>query len=236
MAQIFHRSMNGFSRASILGFVVILAAIGWMLWLFYHSSWVTQVGVVRDQPVQFSHEHHVAGLGIDCRYCHTSVEDSAFAGIPPTETCMQCHSIIWKESPKLAPVRESFKSGKSLIWTRVHDLPDYAYFNHGIHVQKGIGCVTCHGRVDMMPLTWREHTLHMKWCLECHRRPEDFVRPRDQVFSMTWTPEEMGTTQEELGPKLVKEYQIQTVPLDENGETMVDFHGNQLTNCSVCHR
>jgi hypothetical protein len=149
---------------------------------------------------------------------------------------MQCHSLIWKDSPKLAPVRESFKSGKSLNWTRVHDLPDYAYFNHGIHLQKGIGCVTCHGRVDKMPLTWREQTLHMKWCLDCHRNPENYVRPRDQVFSMTWTPEEMGTTQEELGPKLVKEYQIQTVPLDENGERIADFHGNQLTNCSVCHR
>ena len=236
MAQIFHRSMNAFSRATILGFVFILALVGWMLWVFYNSSWATQVGVVRDQPVQFSHEHHVAGLGIDCRYCHTSVEDSAFAGIPPTETCMQCHSQIWADSPKLAPVRDSFKSGKPLEWTRVHDVPDYAYFNHSIHVTKGVGCVTCHGRVDKMPLTWREHTLHMKWCLDCHRNPEQYVRPREQVFSMTWTPEEQGSTQLELGRELVKKHRIETGSLDDEGELIAKFHGNKLTNCSICHR
>jgi hypothetical protein len=219
MAQIFHRSMNAFSRATILGFVFILAIVGWMLWVFYNSSWATQVGVVRDQPVQFSHEHHVAGLGIDCRYCHTSVEDSSFAGIPATETCMQCHAEVWARSPKLALVRDSFKSGKSLEWTRVHDVPDFAYFNHAIHVNKGIGCATCHGPVNEMPLTWREHTLHMKWCLECHRNPEEYIRPREQVFSMTWTPEEQGTTQSELGAELVEQY-----------------HVSKQTNCSVCHR
>ena len=236
MAQIFHRSMNAFSRATILGFLFILAIIGWMLWVFYNSSWATQVGVVRDQPVQFSHEHHVAGLGIDCRYCHTSVEDSSFAGIPATETCMQCHSQIWADSPKLAPVRDSFRSGKSLEWTRVHDVPDYAYFNHVIHIKKGIGCVTCHGQVNEMPLTWREHTLHMKWCLDCHRNPEQYVRPREQVFSMTWTPEVEATTQAELGPQLVEKYHINPAVLDNDGEPVTGSHGNKLTNCSICHR
>jgi hypothetical protein len=235
MAQIFHRSMNAFSRATILGFLLILAAIGWMLWVFYNSSWATQVGVVRDQPVQFSHEHHVAGLGIDCRYCHTSVEDSSFAGIPPTETCMQCHSQIWADSPMLAPVRESFKSGKSLEWTRVHDVPDFAYFNHAVHVQKGIGCVTCHGRVDKMPLTWREHTLHMKWCLDCHRNPEPHLRPREQVFSMTWNPEDEKETTEELRNRLMEELRI-GVQTDEEGRVAIDSHHNKLTNCSTCHR
>jgi hypothetical protein len=227
--------MNAFSRATILGFLFILAAIGWMLWVFYNSSWATQVGVVRDQPVQFSHEHHVAGLGIDCRYCHTSVEDSAFAGIPATETCMQCHSQVWADSPKLAPVRDSFKSGKSLEWTRVHDVPDFAYFNHAIHVKKGIGCVTCHGQVNEMPLTWREHTLHMKWCLDCHRNPEQNLRPPEQVFSMTWQAEDSGQTPAELRRTLMDELHI-GVGRDEEGNVARDSHNNKLTNCSTCHR
>jgi hypothetical protein len=245
MAQIFHRSMNAFSRATILGFVFILAIIGWMLWLFYNSSWATQVDVARDQPVQFSHEHHVAGLGIDCRYCHTSVEDSSFAGVPATEVCMQCHSIIWSDSPKLAPVRESFKTGKSLQWTRVHDVPDYAYFNHVIHVKKGIGCATCHGKVNEMPLMWREETLHMKWCLDCHRDPARHVRPRERVFSMTWKPEDDGLTQAELGSDLIKKYHIdanwrqggdaaEAIDVDQGAPR--DSYSNLLVNCSICHR
>jgi hypothetical protein len=221
MAQIFHRSMNAFSRATILGFLFIVAIVGWMLWVFYNSSWATQVGVVRDQPVQFSHEHHVAGLGIDCRFCHTSVEESSSAGIPATEVCMKCHSQVWADSPKLAPVRESFTSGKSLEWTRVHDVPDYAYFNHVIHIKKGVGCGTCHGPVNEMPLTWREHTLHMKWCLECHRNPEEYLRPLDRVLAMDWMPEDVGKTQSELGAELVEQLRVDT---------------SNLTNCSICHR
>jgi hypothetical protein len=171
--------------------------------------------------VQFSHEHHVAGLGIDCRYCHTSVEESSYAGIPATETCMQCHSQIWADSPKLFPVRESFKSNNSLEWNRVYDLPDYAYFNHVVHIKKGVGCATCHGPVNEMPLTWREHTLHMKWCLECHRNPEEYLRPLDRVFAMDWKPEETGKTQSELGAELVEQQRVDT---------------SNLTNCSICHR
>lgn len=217
MPQIFHPSMNTISRATIFGAVFIMAFIGWLMWLYARSSYTTQVGVVRYQPVEFSHEHHVAGLGIDCRYCHTSVEKSPFAGIPPTATCMQCHSQIWANSPKLEPVRASFRSGASIAWTRVHDLPDYAYFDHSIHVQKGVGCVSCHGRVDQMPLTWRVYSLHMQWCLDCHRDPAPHIRPRDEVFSMTWTPprEDASAFQAEL----VEHHQV----------------GSQ-TNCSVCHR
>lgn len=216
MAQIFHPSTNTFSRFSIFGLVFILAVIGWILYMLVESSYVTQVDVVRDQPVKFSHEHHVGGLGIDCRFCHTSVEDSSFAGIPPTETCMACHQIIWNDSPKLALVRESFRTGEPLHWTRVHDVPDFVYFDHSIHVAKGIGCATCHGPVQEMPLTWRNESLYMKWCLECHRNPEQFVRPREEVFNMEWTPpaDDPG-----LGERLVKQYNIQ-----------------KLTNCSVCHR
>lgn len=215
MPQIFHPSMNTLSRVSIFGALIFLALLGWILSVVYRSSYATQVDVVRDQPVAFSHEHHVSGVGLDCRFCHTSVEKSSFAGVPPTETCMQCHSQIWADSPKLEPVRNSFRTGKPLEWTRVHDLPDFVYFNHGIHVNKGIGCASCHGRVDQMPLTWREHTLHMEWCLECHRHPEDHVRPRDQVFSMTWQPQD----QKSEGKHLAAEYHVRSV-----------------TNCSVCHR
>jgi hypothetical protein len=180
------------------------------------SPYFTQVNVVLAQPVQFSHKHHVQGLGLDCRYCHTTVETSSFAGIPPTKTCMNCHSSVWSDSPMLEPVRESFKSGKSIEWIRVHDLPDFVYFDHSIHVQKGVSCETCHGRIDEMPLTSRAKTLHMDWCLECHRNPEKFIRPKDKVFEMGWRPKEK---QEEMGQKLVQSLHIQ-----------------KRTDCSVCHR
>jgi hypothetical protein len=177
---------------------------------------VTQAGVARIQPVQFSHQHHVGGMGIDCRYCHTSVEKSAVAGIPPTQTCMNCHSQIWNQSPELEPVRESFRSGKSLEWVRVHDLPEFAYFNHSAHVNKGVGCTTCHGRIDRMPLVWQESSLQMEWCLECHRAPEKFVRPQGEVFNAAYEP---PANQLELGRKLVHEYGLKP-----------------RTSCSTCHR
>jgi Cytochrome c7 and related cytochrome c/Class III cytochrome C family len=216
MAQIFHRSTNTISRVSVFGGIGIIAVLVATLAAINRSSYLTEVGVARSQPVQFSHKHHVSDDGIDCRYCHNSVEESSFAGIPSTKICMNCHTQIWPESPILEPVRESFRTGKSLEWTRVHNLPGFAYFDHSIHVHKGIGCVTCHGRVDQMPLMWRENTLYMEWCLECHRNPERFVRPREQVFNMDWQP---PVDQITLGQKLVQEYKIES-----------------LTSCSVCHR
>jgi hypothetical protein len=187
------------------------------------SPYVTQVKVIPDQPVAFSHKHHVKELGIDCRYCHTSVETEAYAGMPATYTCMSCHSQVWNESPMLAKVRDSLSTETPIEWVKVHDLPDFVYFHHGIHVQKGIGCVTCHGRVDQMPLVWKENSLSMGWCLECHRDPARFIRPTDEVFNMEWTPasEGEGVTQASLGSVLVQE---KNIPLD------------RLTNCSVCHR
>lgn len=217
MAQIFHRSTNVIAKVSILGAVFIIGGVGWIASAINRSSYVTQVDVVREQPVPFSHRHHVGQLGIDCRYCHTSVEQSSFAGIPPTETCMTCHSQIHANSPMLQPVRESWRTGKPLPWVRVHDLPEFVYFNHSIHLKKGIGCVTCHGQVEQMALMWQVHTLHMEWCLQCHREPEKFVRPRDQVFNPTWQPP--NGDQLAIGQKLVKEYNIE-----------------KLTDCSVCHR
>src|SRR5574341_1032276 len=216
MTQIFHPNKNTLSKVSIFGAVFILAAVGGVMALIYHTPYLTQVGVAREQPIPFSHKHHVSGLGIDCRFCHTTVENSAFAGIPSTKTCMNCHSQIWADSPTLEKVRESFRTGKAIEWIRVHDVADFAYFDHSIHVKKGVACVTCHGRVDQMPLTWREKTLHMSWCLDCHRHPERYVRPREHVFDMDWVPSE---DQISLGKKLVKKYNIQ-----------------KLTDCSVCHR
>ena len=220
MAQIFHPSTNTLSKLSIFGAVFVLAALAWVLAEINRSSYMTEAGVVREQPVPFSHKHHVSGIGIDCRYCHTSVEEAAFAGIPPTKTCMNCHSQIWADSPTLEPVRESFRTDQSIAWTRVHDLPDFVYFDHSIHIKKGMGCVTCHGQVDQMPLMWREKSLQMEWCLECHREPERFVRPRQYIFSLDWEP---PVDQMALGQKLAKEYNI-------------DRRNDRLTNCSICHR
>lgn len=218
MAQIFHPSTNTLSRVTIFGALLLAVGLLWLLAQINRSSYVTEVDVAREQPVLFSHQHHVSGLGIDCRYCHKSVENSSFAGIPSTGTCMNCHAYIWADSPMLAPVRESYRTGQPLRWTRVHDLPDFVYFNHSIHVQKGVACVTCHGRVDRMPLMWKEQSLQMEWCLECHRAPERFIRPREHVFQMDWTPRD---SQDPSGSELVRKYNIRT---------------EQLTDCSICHR
>jgi hypothetical protein len=219
MSQVFHRSTNTISKVSIFGAVFVVAGLGWLFDTLSRSSYVTQARTARVQSVPFSHKHHVGGAGFDCRYCHTSVEKSSFAGIPPTKTCMNCHSQIWADSPMLERVRESFKTGEPLDWTRVHDLPEFVYFDHSIHVAKGVGCSTCHGRVDQMPLIWQQNSLQMDWCLSCHRDPARFVRPREQVFNMEWEP---PADQFEQGTKLVKAYRI--VP------TKV------LTSCSTCHR
>jgi hypothetical protein len=216
MSQIFHRSTNTISRVSIFGAVFIAAGLLVLLDAVNRSPWVTQARVARDQPIQFSHERHVAGNGIDCRYCHTSVEDSPFAGIPPTRTCMNCHSQVFAASPFLEPVRASLRTDRSITWTRVHDLPDFVYFDHSIHVNKGVGCTTCHGQVDRMPLVWQEASLQMDWCLDCHRHPERYVRPRDAVFRVDYA---RPADQLEIGRRLVADYGIET-----------------LTSCSTCHR
>jgi hypothetical protein len=217
MAQVFHPAFNTLSRVSIFGGVFVLAALIWVSGRIYRSPYVTEASVVRDQPVQFSHKHHVGGLGIDCRYCHTSVEESSFAGIPPTKTCMNCHSQIWADSPVLEPVRRSYREGTPIAWTRVHRLPGYVYFDHSIHVAKGVGCVSCHGQVDDMPLMFRQATLYMEWCLDCHRHPERSIRPRDRVFELSWQPpKDVSATQ---GLRLVDEYQVQ-----------------RWTDCVDCHR
>jgi len=220
MAQIFHPSTNTISKVSILGGVFLLAALAWVFGGVIRSPYVTEANVTREQPVQFSHKHHVNALGIDCRYCHTTAEESAFAGMPTSKTCMTCHSQIWLDAPILEPVRSSYRTDQSIQWTRVNDLPDFAYFDHSIHVKKGVACVTCHGQVDQMPLMWRANSLNMEWCLDCHRNPERNLRPREHVFDWSWQAEE---DQAVLGPRLAREYGI-------------DAQRAVLMNCSTCHR
>ena len=219
MGQIFHRSTNIYSRLSILAIAGFAATLGGVVAMLHLSGYNTNQGVAVEQPLQFSHAHHVGGEGIDCRYCHTSVEESAFANIPPTKTCMNCHSQLWTDAPILEPVRASFRDNKPLHWTRVHDLPDFVYFNHSIHVKKGVGCATCHGRVDRMPLMYQQANLQMNWCIDCHRNPAKYVRPRDQVYNMAW---ERPSDDPGLGERLVQEYKI--------------AGPQQLTSCSTCHR
>ena len=222
MPQIFHHSTNALAKATIFGAVFMLLAALWVGAQISRSSWNTGQWVERQQPVQFSHKHHVGDDGIDCRYCHTSVETAASAGIPSTAVCMNCHKQIWSDSPYLAPVRESLATGKPIEWIRVHDLPDYVYFNHSIHVNKGVGCSTCHGQVDEMPIVYAAATLQMEWCLACHREPEKFLRKKDHIFDMKWRPENRSTTEIADGLEAKREYHVQ-------GK-------NVLTSCSTCHR
>jgi hypothetical protein len=232
MPQIFHRSSNTIAKVSI---VLVLALVGGSLFAaleLQRSPYYSWRNVTREQPVPFSHQHHVAGLGIDCRYCHTSVETSNFAGVPPTKTCINCHQQIWTTAPMLEPVRESFRSGNSLKWTRVNSLPDFVYFDHSIHINKGVGCNECHGQVDKMPLMRAANTLQMEWCLTCHRAPEKVLRPREEVFNMEYQRPSSGhavtvngqkfNDQEALGNYLKKEYHLRSVW--------------DITSCNTCHR
>lgn len=229
MTQIFPRWFDTLARAAIVGSLLLVPGAAVALGIFYRSDYVTGAHTAYEQPLPFSHEHHVGQLGIDCRYCHTSVDQSAFAGMPSTETCMNCHEQIWVGAEMLAPVRESWKSGTPLHWKRVHNLPGFVYFDHSIHLAKGVGCVECHGRVDRMPLTWQEKPLTMGWCLDCHRDPASRLRPRSEVFNLTWTPSGHldPLTGEpppsgELGRELMKDYRVRDA--------------RDLTSCSTCHR
>jgi Cytochrome c7 and related cytochrome c len=186
MAQVFDRSSNALARASLVLTGLIVIALGIALNQLQRSPWVTKQGQRPDQPIPFSHKHHVEGLGLQCQYCHTQVERAAYAGIPPTKTCINCHAQIWTNADYLEPVRESWATGASIQWIRVHDLPDYVYFNHDIHVNKGIGCASCHGRVDEMPLMYQQNTLQMEWCLNCHRNPAVNLRPTSEIYNMAW--------------------------------------------------
>jgi len=219
MSQIFHSATNVIAKVTIFGILIGGAVLGGVLYEIGMSPFYTDVNVTRQQPVPFSHKHHAGELGLDCRYCHTSVEKSSFAGVPPTQTCMTCHSQIWTNAPMLEPVRFSYRTDKSIAWTRVNALPQFVYFDHSIHINKGVGCTTCHGQIAQMPLTYRAQTLYMSFCLDCHRQPEKYVRPRSEVFNPNYVA---PANQLELGKKLVAEYKIQST--------------RNIQTCSTCHR
>jgi len=218
MPQLFRRRANAIAKLVVVGIPVVTVAISAALFAYSRSDFWTGVNVPVEQPIPFSHKHHVGDDGIDCRYCHTSVEQSGFAGLPSTEVCMTCHSQLFKDAPVLQPVRDSMQTGRPIKWERVHDLPDYAYFDHSIHVNKGIGCATCHGRVNEMPLTWKTQELYMRWCLDCHRDPAKFVRAKPEVFNMTYVA---PGDQHSFGQKLLSTNHIHTAG---------------LTDCYTCHR
>jgi hypothetical protein len=218
MPQIFGPRADTIARLLLLAIPTVPTAGVLLTYALMRSPYVTGQEVTLEQPVPFSHEHHVGDDGIDCRYCHTSVERSAFAGLPPTETCMTCHSQLWTQAPVLAPVRRSLAEGIRLRWRRVNDLPGYVYFNHSIHVAKGVGCSTCHGPVDTMPLMRQAAPLTMGWCLACHRDPAPYLRPREAVYDQHWQPPADQAVQ---GRRLIEAYHVSTA---------------HLTDCSVCHR
>ncbi len=219
MGQIFPRNANRLAWLSVFAGLLLVAELVLILAVYFRSNYFRQINVAIEQPVAFSHQLHNGVLGIDCRYCHVSVNQSYFANIPATETCMTCHSQIKTYSPKIAPVIQSYATGQPILWNKVHRVPDFVYFNHSIHVNKGVGCSTCHGQVNEMPVVWQQQAMYMGWCLNCHRNPEQYVRPRDEVYNMEYVA---PANQAALGRQLVAEYGI--MPAD------------QLTNCWVCHR
>jgi hypothetical protein len=264
MAQIFERSSNALARASLVLTGLIVIALGVTLNELQRSPWVTRQGQRPDQPVPFSHKHHVQGLGLQCQYCHTTVEKSSYAGIPPTKTCINCHAQIWTNAQLLEPVRNSWATGQSVVWTKVHDLPDFAYFSHEIHVNKGLGCASCHGRVDQMPLMYMQNTLQMEWCLDCHRNPGKNLRPTSEIYNMAWEGPssekpvkcaptgKAGATAQSIACSVVKAEGVEAVALDTTPGTQTftnqadlgrylteQYHirpPNELTSCETCHR
>jgi hypothetical protein len=215
---LFKPRANLFARLSLL--LLLLGTVGFLVGAYFYgrASYATGESLAPPQPVPFSHAHHVGGLGIDCRYCHAAVEESDTAGMPPTSTCMNCHSELWTDAEVLRPVRESWRSGRPLAWSRVYDLPDFVFFDHSIHVAKGVSCVECHGRIDRQPLTRQAVALTMEFCLDCHRDPASRLRPREAVFDMGWEPPD---DREPFGEALMKAY---------------DIRPEELTNCTICHR
>jgi hypothetical protein len=217
MPHLFYPRADTIARSTLLVIIVMpFLAIGFAYWIS-SSEYTTGQSLTLDQPVPFSHQHHVGGLGLDCRYCHTSVETSAMAGVPPTHTCMTCHSQLYTQTAMLAPVRQSLADNRPIRWNKVNRLPDYVYFDHSIHIAKGVGCSTCHGDVATMPLMRQAAPLTMEWCLDCHRDPAPNLRPAANIFDPDWHP---PADQEQRGPILAHQ----------------NIDNDHLTDCSVCHR
>lgn len=218
MPRNFHPSTNTLARGSAVALPLGVLVFVVLMYVWQRTPYINQQEVTIEQPVPFSHKHHVGGLGIDCRYCHTTTESSQFAGVPPTKTCMNCHSQLYNGSDMLKPIRDSWAMNKPIEWNRVHNTPHYVLFPHDIHVAKGVGCSTCHGAVQDMSLTFQNSSLQMQWCLNCHRNPEKYLRPREEVFNGYYTP---PADQIQLGLQLVKDYHIQPKM--------------KLESCSTCH-
>lgn len=217
MPQVFRRRANDLTVVLLYGAALVVVLVILAVAAISRSPYTSATGFRPEQPVPFSHKHHVGGLGIDCRYCHTSVEQSRFAGIPSTETCMTCHSQLWTNAEMLEPVRESLETGRPLRWKRVHNLADFAYFDHQVHVNNGVSCETCHGRVDRMPLMEQAKPLTMKWCIDCHRDPGPHLRPPDAITTMGHDPK----TDDIPAHELIRFYDMDT---------------DRLTECYTCHR
>ncbi len=216
MPEIFSPASDTWFRLFLAGGLALLAGSVLVAIGFARSDYYTEARLhPPPQPVPFSHQHHVSGLGIDCRYCHSSVAEGPRAGLPPTHTCMTCHSQIWTGAPMLAPVRQSLASNTSLVWNRVARLPEYVFFRHDIHIVKGVGCVSCHGRIDRMPLTYQAKPFTMQFCLECHRDPAPHLRPQDRITDMDWSAKQAS------GHQLVTDNRIRV---------------GEITYCYVCHR
>ncbi|MDA1191500.1 MAG: cytochrome c3 family protein [Candidatus Poribacteria bacterium] len=218
MRPLFSPIHNYLAKYSIAGGGLLVLTLLTLVLIFPRTSHITRVGVAVSQPVPFSHKHHVSGLGIECMYCHSGVEESPYAGVPATKVCMTCHSQVWTNAEILQPIRTSFATETPMKWNRVHDLGKFAYFDHSIHIAKGVGCESCHGRVDTMPLMWKEKPMQMRTCLECHRNPEQHLRPKSEIFTFGYKPDE---PQEVVGKRLMQEYGVQPY---------------NLQNCSTCHR
>jgi len=215
LAQLFPRWTNRiplFAAGAGIGGLIAVVCFFW----YYGSPKFTDVGYRPDQPIDYSHKLHAGDLGMDCRYCHTSVETTAFAGVPPTKTCMNCHEVIGLDNPKLLGVRESWATGKPIQWVRIHDLPDYAYFDHSVHIRAGVGCESCHGNVRQEEKVMLQKPLSMSWCLDCHRNPDPNLRPRDAITQMNWVP---GDDHAEFVKRLKAEKNI-----------------NPPEDCAACHR
>lgn len=216
MPALFPRSANHTFRALLGLGVIVLVGVPVLLMVWVRTPFVTGQHDAPAQPVEFSHQLHVKGFRIDCRYCHSTVERTAPAGMPSSQTCLPCHSQAWRSGRLFGPVRRSLVSGQPIPWIRVNRLPDFVYFDHAIHVNKGVGCETCHGRVDLMPRVQQAAPLTMGWCLDCHRNPEPRLRPVSEMTTMGYRPRE---SQAELGVQLARTYHVQ-----------------RLVTCTACHR
>ena len=243
MSQLFPKSSNKLARLTLLGIFLGVSTIGFLGWYYVRSPLTTRQGIPREQPIPFSHKIHAGDLKMDCRYCHTAVEDSSFAAIPTTETCMKCHSVVKKDSPLIAPLIQSMETGMPIEWIRVHDLPDHVYFDHSIHVAKGISCKTCHGQIDQMETVERRNTLLMQWCLQCHKHPEGNESPRPEVFNMEWTEGKpvrflneprVEMTEDEI--KTYNQFLKEFKTVEEQDPMSLNLKVNRAVNCSVCHR